>query len=161
MDKIWPGVITQNQVIEYDDLDGYMLYLGTFAPGERVESVVRKERKYSSLPQNRYYWGVIVKIISDYTGHTPDEIHDVLKWKFLVQEDEKHIKYVPSTSDLTTAEREEYHAQCRRWAALVLELNVPMPNEVDYAESEEGQETMDELTGKAPSKNWKTYALGE
>ena len=35
-----------------------------------------------SLPQNRYYWGVVLEDIADQTGFWPDEIHDFNKVNF-------------------------------------------------------------------------------
>jgi hypothetical protein len=118
-------------LINVDNYDDFALWLGRFKPGERIEIIVRRERSVSSPAQNRYYWGVIVKLIADYTGHEPDEIHSIMKWKFLKQKDERNIEYVPSVSNLSTEQREEYHEKCRRWATVVLDLNIPLPNQVD------------------------------
>lgn len=93
----------------------------------RVEIIVRKPRKQRSDPQNRYYWGVIVKAIADHTGHTKDEVHDGLRHMFL-----KDGWVIKSTKDLSTAEAEEYHANCRMWAAATFSLIIPLPNEVIY-----------------------------
>jgi hypothetical protein len=136
MDKIWSGIITKNksgfQFFEIDDVDGFMVYMATFKPDDKLDIIVRKQQKLSSNPQNRYYYGVIVKFISEFTGHTPEEVDSILKWKFLKRYDDKGMEYVPSKNALTTAEREVYHDNCRRWAAIVLELNIPLPNEVEY-----------------------------
>lgn len=43
--------------------------------------VMLKEEK-RSLPQNRYYWGVVLEDIADQTGYWPDEIHDFNKKNF-------------------------------------------------------------------------------
>lgn len=135
MDKIWSGIITKDksgfQFFTIDDDDGFMVYMGTFKPDDKLDIIVRKQVKLSSNPQNRYYYGVIIKFISEFTGHTPEEVDSIMKWKFLKKFDDKGLEYVPSKNDLTTKEREDYHDKCRRWAAIVLELNIPMPNEVD------------------------------
>jgi len=34
-----------------------------------VEVIVRKPKKSRSNPENRYYWGVVVDLISEETGH--------------------------------------------------------------------------------------------
>lgn len=38
-----------------------------------------------SMPQNRYYWGVVLEDIADQTGNWPDEIHDFNKKNFGVK----------------------------------------------------------------------------
>ena len=48
-----------------------------------VEIIVRPRRKKRSLNQNQYYWGVILKLIADSTGHTPEEVHHFMKSEFL------------------------------------------------------------------------------
>ena len=35
-----------------------------------------------TLSQNSYYHGLIIPIISDYTGHSPEEVHTILKDKY-------------------------------------------------------------------------------
>jgi hypothetical protein len=109
--------------------DQFTIFLGRFKPDEEVECIVRKVQTKSSHRQNSYYWAVIVHIISEYTGHEPDEIHDLLKWKFLKRRDDKGLEYVPSSMDLSTVDREKYHGDCRHWASVVLNLNIPLPNE--------------------------------
>lgn len=49
------------------------------------EVVVTVERAHAtrSAAMNRLYWGVYVKELSEYTGFTPNEMHDVLKAKFM------------------------------------------------------------------------------
>lgn len=89
-----------------------------------------------SQPQNRWYWGVIVELISEHTGYTPDEIHEVLKAKFLpkrlaVSDDNGEIKgeFVigGTTTRLNKIEFGEYCESIRRWAAEDLGVVIPDP----------------------------------
>ena len=96
-------------------LDGFKLWLDTLE-GEVVETTVRKPKKDRSSRQNKYYWAVPVKILSDVTGYSDEEIHDALKFKFLTDHSEKLPK-VKSTASLTTSEFESYLAQVRMWAS--------------------------------------------
>lgn len=92
--------------------------------GKRVTITVGREQKNRSLPENSYFHGVVVKILSDELGYTPVEMKGVIKWVFKV----KH------TSDLSTVEFEDLMEKIRRWAAMELNINIPVPNEVDYSD---------------------------
>lgn len=129
MDIVWSGYITKKNFFELDKFDDFVQWLGTFAPGTKVDVILKKHEERCSDPQRKYYWAVIVKMIAEYTGHEPNEIHDTLKWKFLKERDIKGIEYVKSSESLNTAEREEYHEQCRKWALIVLGVKIPLPNE--------------------------------
>lgn len=135
MDPIWPAKATRaingTPFLNYEGATNeFAMYLGRFDREDELEVIVRKKQKKSSNAQNSYYYGVIVKIISDHTGHSLDEIDSILKWKFLRQTDEKGMDFVPSKMDLTTKTREQFHEDCRRWGAVVLGLSIPLPNEV-------------------------------
>jgi hypothetical protein len=129
MDIVWSGYITKENFFELDKFDDFNQWLGTFAPGTKIDVILKKHEERTSDPQRKYYWAVIVKMIAEYTGHEPNEIHDTLKWKFLKERDVKGIEYVKSSESLNTAEREEYHEQCRKWALIVLGVKIPLPNE--------------------------------
>lgn len=90
-----------------------------------------------SQPQNRYYWGVVVELISEHTGYTPEELHDYLKAKFLpkalalpdangVIVDEFVIG--GSTTKLNKLEFGEYVERIRQWAAETLDVVIPDPD---------------------------------
>lgn len=93
--------------------------------------------KERSNPQNKYYWSVCIGIISEHTGFTPEETHEILKYKFL--KDGKLIKhrngniytefFTKSTAQLDTKEFEEYLSQIRIWASSDLGAYIPSPNE--------------------------------
>tara|TARA_R100001244_G_scaffold122634_1_gene92271 strand:+ start:145 stop:504 length:360 start_codon:yes stop_codon:yes gene_type:complete len=89
-------------------------------------SVFKKKR---SLPQNKYYWKVIVHMISEETGYTIDQAHGKLAQKFLLVRD-SGTPYARSTTSLSTKEMEDYLENIRRWAAEFLSLNIPEPGEV-------------------------------
>jgi len=138
MDPVLTGHITKTKggFHFFDDalFDQMSVSCGTFVVDDKIEVIIRKRRKQSSNAQNRYYYGVICKLLSDHTGHTVDEIDCILKWKYLKQKDAKGMEFVPSKMDLSTVDRETFHEDCRRWAAVVLEVNIPLPNQVDTGE---------------------------
>lgn len=98
------------------------------ADGRYVWKMPEKERLTRSNQQNRYYHGVICKLVADHTGYSPDETHQILAEMFLSYEKDGRT-FVTSTTKLKTVKFEAYMEQCRRWAAMELQVYVPMPNE--------------------------------
>ena len=43
---------------------------------------VELKRETRSNPQNRYYWGVVIDTLSKELGYEPEEMHEILKYKF-------------------------------------------------------------------------------
>lgn len=104
-----------------------------FFEGKSVDLIIRKHKKYRSIYQNRYYWMIITMIGND-IGNTKDEMHDILKFKFLkaekVDENTGEIfPYIRDSSDLSTVEFEDYLSEIRKFAAEYLHMNIPLPNE--------------------------------
>jgi len=93
--------------------------------------------KQRSNPQNKYYWGCVVQILSDELGYTPEEVHEILKDKFLgVRVPLKNPKGLEifgwikkSTTTMDTKEWEEYMTKIREWASLTLSIFINEPNE--------------------------------
>lgn len=103
-----------------------------------VEIKVLKNNR--STQQNKYYWGVVVDLISDHTGYTPEEVHEIIKYKFLTEyfhyhESNEHTALVyeipktKSTTGLKSNEFEDLMSQIREWASLKLGVYIPDPNE--------------------------------
>jgi len=66
-----------------------------------------------SHDQNSLLWGVIYKGLSDTTGYTQEELHDILRMKFdLKDEDGKLL----STATLTKTEFNEYVDKIINWS---------------------------------------------
>lgn len=88
-----------------------------------------------SNPQNSYYWGVVIELISEHTGFTLDEVHEILKHKFLakrvfIKSAQEYVDITKSTTILSTVEMEEFLSQIRRWAVIDLGISIPEPNEI-------------------------------
>ena len=116
-----------------DDINGYCQYLINLGnrPDPRVEVVVKPMSKRKSKSQRGYYRAVVVKTLSDFSGHDCSDIHDALKALFLSYT-EGGITYQKSTEELNTAATEEYYEKIRRWADETLQVRIPLPNEVEY-----------------------------
>ena len=105
---------------------------------KEVELSVGEAKKTRTMPQNKYYWGVIVRTIANYLGYSDDEMHQIFKMMFLkeyeqINKDDKTtvLPLVKSTTQLPTKEFEDYLEKIRRWSASELGLYVPEPNEVE------------------------------
>ena len=102
--------------------------------GQDIDVTIEKHRSTRSGNQNRYYFGVIVKMLSEETGYSKGEMHEVLKGRFLGQETKignETVFYTKDTSSLKTTEFEEYLSDIREWASVELGCYLPTPNEVD------------------------------
>ena len=119
------GFVADNE----DDLDITFQLLDT----HRVEVNFKRVSKKRSNPQNKYYWGVVLPLISKQIGYTVDETHEVLKYRHLNTTVGTDIKMdmIKKTSDLTTKEFEDYLKDVRTWASDFLGMCIPLPNEKD------------------------------
>lgn len=91
-----------------------------------------------TLDMNAYYWGVVLKYISDESGHSILECHEAYKKKFnLVIEFKpsrkkgvfKPVLGVGSTATKNTREFMDYVFRVRADGELELNIVIPLPNE--------------------------------
>ena len=100
--------------------------------GKALRVTVEVWRKPRSLNQNSYYWGCIVDEIARDTGHSPAEIHEILKDMFCpvrvvrLGDVERQVR---STTLLSTVEMSGYIEQCIAFAAVELGISVPAAGE--------------------------------
>ena len=126
---IFVGSVKEGKLI-LDLPASFNRYLMTLE-GKRVTCEVKKFVKKRTDLQNRYYWGVIVDILSRELGYEPEEIHLMLRERFLRIHDEQHPDFViaKSTTKLNTQEFNEYIEAIQRWAAQELQIYIPDPTE--------------------------------
>lgn len=110
-------------------------HIWKFRPEDELVVTIEKRKQQRSNQQNRYYWGVVLPVISHETGHSVEELHEIYKRMFLPR---KLIKYkerefpVPSsTTDCDISDFTSYIERVRAEAAN-LGINVPGPNEIEY-----------------------------
>ena len=123
------GVVDQGKLI-ISDRHGFDNYIASLSGEVEVSVQKRQQRKDRSNKQNRYYYGVICGVVSSETGYDKDEVHEIMKSKFLKSYKTikgKEYRYIKSTTMLSTKEFEEYMDQCRQWAAMELSLYIPEP----------------------------------
>jgi hypothetical protein len=87
---------------------------------DKIYTVEIRERKIKrSIDQNKRLWKLYT-VIGDSLGYQPEEMHELLAFKFLGEEKningEKIFK-VPSTSTLTIDDMAEYQRQIEFWAS--------------------------------------------
>jgi hypothetical protein len=105
--------------------------------GWEMELSVSRRRATRSPQANAYYWGVVLQLLSEFTGYTVEEMHDICKAKFLPKKlaiadsnGEVVGEFVlgGSTRTLNTNEFYEYVERIRQWSA-ELDCYIPDPNE--------------------------------
>jgi hypothetical protein len=96
--------------------------------GEEVEVEIRKRRSKRSGKQNAYWHGVVVALLAQECGYTPDEMHQALKAKFLGEDDLRSgLRRIGSTAKLNTQQFVELTDRVVLWAAEDLGVIIPQP----------------------------------
>ena len=107
--------------------------------GRDIVITIDIKKKQRSSPQNKYYYGVVVPLITNYiveAGNvwTKANTHEAMKQLFLrvavkVNEAGEYVERIKSTTELDTHDFEVYLEQIKQWAADSLGLIIPDPNE--------------------------------
>lgn len=100
--------------------------------GKTIEVTINEYKPKRSNQLNQYYWGVVVKIISDYTGYTKEETHELLKQTFLKKKvlvNDEWYDTTESTTKLDNKRMLEFIEQVKQWAAEIFSLYIPDPHE--------------------------------
>ena len=81
---------------------------------EGVYDVIIMDKDYArSHDQNSLLWGVIYKGLSDTTGYSIEELHDICRMKFDLKDDDGTLS---STAGLTKTEFNEYVDKIINWS---------------------------------------------
>jgi len=89
---------------------------------------IKEKTKNRSIKQNSYYWGHILTTLWKEFWYTVEEMHEVLKYKFLLIHDEKFTR-LWTTKELSTVQFEEYLSKIRIWASKEYNIYLCEPNE--------------------------------
>jgi hypothetical protein len=84
---------------------------------------------------NRYYWGVVIALVSEAMGIIPDEAHDYCKSLFLkegIEANGKRYEIIRSTANLPSSQFWEYIEKIKNWAGAELGIPIPEPHQVEY-----------------------------
>jgi hypothetical protein len=100
-----------------------------------------KDIRTRSLPQNAYYWGVVVPMVKKGLYDegfdevkTNEDAHEVLKMlhikkQIVSKQTGDIIHYGGSTTELNVPGFNDYIERICRWAAEYLSISIPSPNE--------------------------------
>lgn len=90
--------------------------------------------------QRRFYFGTVVKALSEQTGYASETMHECLKMMFirvhstgfqtigLPAERDKNGRYrVGSTTDFSSIDQEQYNECIREWTFANMKVIIPMP----------------------------------
>lgn len=127
---IFKAEIKNNSLI-IEDTEKYNNWL--FQLNEnKVEVIIRKPKKIRSERQNRYYWGVVLKLISETTGESSEDLHNHFSYKWL-STNGKSGKLISkkSTTTLSTIEFAEYIDKIIIWGERFLNITFPEPESIE------------------------------
>lgn len=101
--------------------------------GKRIHITIEKLKSTRSIQQNRLWW-LYVGIISKELGYDKDEMHEILKFKFLKKEKVDPVsgevfEYIGSTAKLGKMEFSDMVSDLIRWAAQTFDITLPLPGE--------------------------------
>lgn len=101
--------------------------------GKKIILTIAKIKSIRSLQQNKYWWACVT-ILSNELGYTKEEMHEILKFKFLKREKVLEItgevfEYIESTTKLSKSEFADISSEMIRWAAQSFNIVLPIPNE--------------------------------
>lgn len=123
------GIINNGKVVldEQDAYEGYLLTL----EDKRIELVIKKEEIARTNQQSKYLFGVVYQLISEETGYSKEEVHELMKSIYLKDHkiiNDKRYTVIRSTHDLNTQEMTEYIENVKRFASTELQLFIPEAN---------------------------------
>lgn len=130
--RIEDGKLKRNRKLMISALESF--------EGKEIEIIIKRKYKSRSLPQNSFYWGVLIptfqELILTEWGEikSAEETHEVLKFSCnseeKINEDTGEIIKIPkSTAELTTSGFMEYHQKLRQIALDFFNTVLPEPNE--------------------------------
>ena len=113
--------------IEYKPNKKLVEYIQTISDDTIAEIEITLKEDCRSNKQNKLSW-TWVQIIGDTLGYTKNEIHDILKAKFLTREyivEGETKKYIKSTATLSKSEFNKLTNDVFFWANDTLNINLP------------------------------------
>ena len=114
------------------DRKGFDKYLFQFSGVDVTIDIKRKKAKRSDS-QNRFFhsW---VGLLAEHTGYSPEEMKDILKFKFLRVEQVSDqtgetFVYTKNTSKLNKLDFADLCTEIQQWTENNFKIRLPLPNE--------------------------------
>tara|TARA_R110002074_G_scaffold19449_1_gene61876 strand:+ start:396 stop:776 length:381 start_codon:yes stop_codon:yes gene_type:complete len=96
--------------------------------GKEIEIRIRERSANRSKEQNSLYW-IWIDILSKEIGYTKEEMHTLIKYKFLkrniVDDNGVESETIKSTTTLTTKEFTAFMDEVLFWSNSTLNINLP------------------------------------
>lgn len=135
INPIFFGEVTQEGKIVLEKKEAWSIRKDRFR-GSKVQLTIDKRRKKRSDKQNNYLWGACYPVISEETGHTPQELHEIFGWMFrkeIVLFNGKEVERIKHTSEMTIGEMVGYIMLISAEVA-TMGITLPDPKEWDPTE---------------------------
>ena len=110
--------MTSYKVTSEEELENVRQQIGELDLTKAWEIEVKPFAFNRSTQQNKKYWKLTSEL-GNFLGYNPEEMHELLKYKFLSYKTEmlgEEIPVIPSTSKLTIKEFVEYLSKVERFA---------------------------------------------
>jgi len=133
----WYGEISGGK-LSLSQPELFRVWLGAVKHQGPIEIVIRGVSAGKTNAQLAYYFGVLVKELSDYAGYSKDEADGVLCRRFLTANRGQPNEYVRSKADLTT---EEMSAFIDSVILLLAECGVVVPPQPVIKKCEQSQDS--------------------
>lgn len=145
----WPVKISDDGMFIFSNPDQWEKFKIPYY-GKEMTLVLKARTKDRSRQEEKFYYGVVVRMVAEEMDIGRQEAHQWLAKLFLTVEEVTRTglryKRVLSTTELGDKAYREYWERCIKWAALPtsdeglgessgLGLYIPMPNEVDYTDA--------------------------
>lgn len=144
MIPVFRGSVDDRGKVHLLNCDAFDKYAETLK-GKPVVLTLKQWRQTRSNPQNAYFHGVVLPLITDASGHTAAEVKDALKFKFLASYAPDGFPIVKRTRDWIprNSVNSSTPAGCSRWTTTAsispnpteqFNLNTPTRTQNDYEE---------------------------
>ena len=88
-------------------------------PNKNWQVLIKQRNSDRSVEQNARLWDLYTSI-GDYLGYSPQEVHELMGFKFLLEEKNigrEKITRIKSTTKLSVKEMAEYQSKIEAWAS--------------------------------------------
>lgn len=112
-------------IFRKEDKESYSKHLSKLHDTNCICEITER-KKFRTNPQNRYYFGVLIPIIAEWSGNKKDDVHEYLKAKFLFDKSRK-IPRIKSTTELSTKEFSQYWDDITLFFKEQFDVGIPSP----------------------------------